>query len=326
MTRYSDRLACRVVIIIVVNCVVVAMFAAATTAQDEVPSDPRVAVVGTWAVDVDAMKDIPGVDARDLRHHRDLHLLFGDGIFAGRYGSDAIDDATAYRVIASSPYDMVVLTDERETWRIRFHEGDRMSIVAFRGVRSERIKLMILKRVSSEAPDFGDGGARKPSRNGYGSKDSAKAAPARRTRAEAVTKVMLRSAMAVATEFEVQTKVVIDHRDPGPAKITGANAEIRRFVHQVSQYAVTRSMLASMGEVVTRDENGVPGLILDGWGNPLYYAAKVQADNYTADDFLPRFQTAFFASAGPDGKWGSHNANGKPDAEAADNIYSFNLD
>jgi prepilin-type N-terminal cleavage/methylation domain-containing protein len=104
--------------------------------------------------------------------------------------------------------------------------------------------------------------------------------------------------------------------------------------------------------------NGYLG-ILDAWRRPLVYAAFVLHDydndgntyNDTmgdndddADDFLPRNDSYFFASAGPDGKWGHANADNisaselnqyklpmesDPNArrrlreEASDNIYSL---
>jgi prepilin-type N-terminal cleavage/methylation domain-containing protein len=77
--------------------------------------------------------------------------------------------------------------------------------------------------------------------------------------------------------------------------------------------------------------------LLDGWDNKVRYAGGVNHnDAFSDDDYLPAHPTAFFASAGPDGLWGSvlddnspdpafdDNGDGEPDA--ADNVYSFDLD
>ncbi len=77
--------------------------------------------------------------------------------------------------------------------------------------------------------------------------------------------------------------------------------------------------------------------LLDPWGSEIRYAYKVsKADSFTADDYLPAYPNAFFASAGPDGLWGAVDANNQPDPsvdvdgdgepDAADNLYSFEID
>lgn len=81
--------------------------------------------------------------------------------------------------------------------------------------------------------------------------------------------------------------------------------------------------------------------LLDVWDNPIRYAGGVVHDtgtgSFTDDDYLPAHPTAFFASAGPDGEWGrvvfgtnepdaSVDNDGDGVADAADNIYSFQVD
>ena len=78
--------------------------------------------------------------------------------------------------------------------------------------------------------------------------------------------------------------------------------------------------------------------LLDGWDNQIRYADAVSHnDNFDEDDYLPAHPTPFFASAGPDGLWGSViKDTNEPDpdvdedddgvADAADNIYSFDQD
>lgn len=73
--------------------------------------------------------------------------------------------------------------------------------------------------------------------------------------------------------------------------------------------------------------------VRDAWGTKIVYAAYVKypepgGDLDKTDDFLPKRGTPFFVSAGPDRKFGSvgPSASPKEQSEAADNIYSFELD
>jgi type II secretory pathway pseudopilin PulG len=79
------------------------------------------------------------------------------------------------------------------------------------------------------------------------------------------------------------------------------------------------------------DEDPIDGFItiLDGWGNKFVYVSGVQhvANFETGDDFLPEHDGVFFASPGPDGKWGSVNfVTNVPNEDAQDNLYSFSQD
>lgn len=78
--------------------------------------------------------------------------------------------------------------------------------------------------------------------------------------------------------------------------------------------------------------------ILDNWDTKIRYAGGVRHDDdFDEDDYLRAHPTAFFVSAGPDGLWGSvvDTGTNEPDpdvdedgdgvADAADNIYSFDL-
>ncbi|MEO0514613.1 MAG: type II secretion system protein [Planctomycetota bacterium] len=82
----------------------------------------------------------------------------------------------------------------------------------------------------------------------------------------------------------------------------------------------------------------------DAWETPVRYAggtlhtsvSGTATDPTSDDDYLPIHPTAFFASAGPDGLWGAVDANNQPDPsvdvdgdgepDAADNLYSFEID
>jgi Tfp pilus assembly protein PilE len=74
--------------------------------------------------------------------------------------------------------------------------------------------------------------------------------------------------------------------------------------------------------------------IRDVWGHKIIYKHDPNdgaSGEYKYDNFLPRSRRPYFASSGPDGKFGSDpngvdRAAGNQQANAADNIYSFDLD
>jgi len=94
------------------------------------------------------------------------------------------------------------------------------------------------------------------------------------------------------------------------------------------------------GIVSSAEISGI--VILDAWENPVRYAGGTTfvgsppEDPTNDDDYLPTHPTAFFASAGPDGLWGVVNGDNQPDPsvdvdgdgepDAADNLYSFEID
>lgn len=131
------------------------------------------------------------------------------------------------------------------------------------------------------------------------------------------TKVTMRAAMAIATEYEVTTTLKIDH-------LTGTGATtIARFCSAVWKLDRTRTMLMSLGKDAVISVNGaVPTSIRDGWGRDMqYYSGEgaLEAGMLTSKD-------PYIASAGPDGKWGTVDANNVLSAEAKDNIYSLTLE
>lgn len=124
--------------------------------QDVTPADPRVAIIGTWALDVDAMKGIPGFDVADLpQDAAKLRVMFDEKYAGSQRGEDDGPAPEAYRVVSASPYDMVIVNQDRTAIRIRFHEGGRMSVMAYAGTDPSDTSLVILKRISSQPPDFG---------------------------------------------------------------------------------------------------------------------------------------------------------------------------
>ena len=179
--------------------------------------------------------------------------------------------------------------------------------------------------------------------------------------AEQHTRIILAAAKSIADEYEVHIGEPLNHHsgpttpinwgptvqhlpanDPAPDKTCndpelqgdqeGATTLAGRFQHASSerfvwvtyQLPATRDMLLKLGEEALTDENRNCYLELrDGWGNKIVYVAYQDlADTISVDNFLPEYRRPFFASAGRDGKWGANN-----DApEAADNLYSFNID
>ena len=156
----------------------------------------------------------------------------------------------------------------------------------------------------------------------------------------------LRSA---AEEYQAATGTSVDHTVVGfpsaPAvrvedKDVAGNNTIQLFVFEAGRVPAVASILVSTGrdqlkEVIPPAEPRVmadPSQIanpahiqlLDVYGNSIRYAAFVDKDDaFTDDDYLPGHPTPFFASPGPDGLWGSVNRSGEPNAEAEDNLYSF---
>ena len=108
---------------------------------------------------------------------------------------------------------------------------------------------------------------------------------------------------------------------------------IERFVWAAMQQPTTKKMLMALGRDLFIDDhdgrtqkNGFMEL-RDGWGTRLrYYQFNDGSDG--GDPTIPDYLFPFFASAGPDGKWGDANgADGTPaKMQAADNLYSFELE
>jgi len=145
------------------------------------------------------------------------------------------------------------------------------------------------------------------------------------------TKVTLRAAMAVATEYEVTTTLKIDHltptSNPGPP-VVALNDSISRFCYTVSKLDRTRTMLMSLGKDALFLTSGVPTEIRDGWGRKLeYYSGSDAVPPVAPPAGGPTSKAPYFYSWGPDGKPGTLNANNQSNhADSKDNMYSFQLD
>lgn len=154
------------------------------------------------------------------------------------------------------------------------------------------------------------------------------------------TRAMLNSLTGAADEYELQTGAVINHQDTSVTVGGDNDNTIGHFIKQASQIeACLNLMKAAAGkggfnapsEAADIQSENINNLaIVDAWGNKIRYAARVShEDTFKADDYLPVHPRPFFASAGPDGRWGTVNMQGgvaTPDADAQDNIYSFEAD
>lgn len=176
-----------------------------------------------------------------------------------------------------------------------------------------------------------------------------------------LTKVTLKALKAAATEYEVSTNRWINHKDvetqESSAKIAWGTAKMQnviipptaptnviiandssykggtgeRFVWAALQVESSAKIIRSIEKDGLKDNNNNKMYdVLDGWGNPIRYAAYVIKGDDVWDDDLPRVGTAtnsqpFFSSAGADGKWGAFSDTNVPNADATDNLHSFNL-
>lgn len=103
-----------------------------------------------------------------------------------------------------------------------------------------------------------------------------------------------------------------------------------RFAWAASQMRSTAVMLPSLGDQTYGDFDGNGFMeLVDGWGRKMIYVAFVDHDDgNSVDDFLPERPWPYFASAGPDGKWGDVQAADGSEAleRSQDNLYSYEMD
>lgn len=120
-----------------------------------------------------------------------------------------------------------------------------------------------------------------------------------------------------------------------------------RFVYATMRLSALRKLYATFTPqtLVDKDGDGFVDL-LDVWGNKIVYVAFVRddkpvsqaqplpplpfqignlivaPDEHDSDDFMPKSTAPYFASAGPDGKWGNGLGDTQQIEDASDNIYS----
>ena len=168
---------------------------------------------------------------------------------------------------------------------------------------------------------------------------------------EQATRMTLASADAINTEYYSLTGTVINHMGESPInwstdrtenspytttdqgsldgddgdEATVKDLSIERFVWATYRIRNIRENMYRFDEQYFNDSSGNKFLELrDGWDTKLIYVGGVSHDDdEKGDDFLPVRDKPYFASAGPDGKWGNVEDNGVADADAQDNVYSF---
>ncbi|MBI1336165.1 MAG: prepilin-type N-terminal cleavage/methylation domain-containing protein [Phycisphaera sp.] len=120
------------------------------------------------------------------------------------------------------------------------------------------------------------------------------------------TRVILTSLRAILDEYTTATA----------SPITATS--MTDFVATVRQLPAANTMLEGLQrDAYDRDQ----GRVYDAWGTEVAYRL---VSNKGGTEFLPVHSTPFFASAGPDKKWG--NAQTSPTGTAADNLYSYDIE
>jgi prepilin-type N-terminal cleavage/methylation domain-containing protein len=105
----------------------------------------------------------------------------------------------------------------------------------------------------------------------------------------------------------------------GQPSDTSPNASIERFVIKAKQVSQTATMIDNLINNTRDDDNNNFAEIVDGWGNAIAYR-----NQESAFGTFPARNSPFFVSAGADGKFGSSNPS--VDADAKDNLYSYELE
>lgn len=141
---------------------------------------------------------------------------------------------------------------------------------------------------------------------------------------EAQTKVLVHNVHAIATEFEVRTGHVIE----ADGATYNDAASIQYFCTQASKTDITRQMMLNLGkEFIAINSSNVVTAINDAWSRSLWYVAY----NAGETNKLPwhgagqQAPSPFVASSGKDGNWGTYDTKNKPNAQAGDNILSFEI-
>lgn len=129
------------------------------------------------------------------------------------------------------------------------------------------------------------------------------------------TEVVLNQLQGVLTEYSTQTG-----SNPAENSSTFSIEDFVDAVYSDCQPAV--KMLETVdSKLVVMDGNNID-TINDPWGIELRYTTGGDVNAG-----LPLRRAPYFASAGPDGEWGTIDSDNEPNSDGADdNIYSFDLD
>lgn len=151
------------------------------------------------------------------------------------------------------------------------------------------------------------------------------------------TRVMLHELAGIATDYQSRTGEAVV-QSPNAFSSSNSYDSIVGFVEQVDANAPKSAKLfgninPQFVKSVTVGNTKYDGFV-DAWGHWIRYcytpALNGQIKQNLRNSGLPIRQSQsggipYFASAGPDGQWGTYNSSNTPDAAAKDNIYSFAL-
>lgn len=156
------------------------------------------------------------------------------------------------------------------------------------------------------------------------------------------TKVLVNQVAGILSEYQAAVKKYPDNTDPvtdaDPVVFDYTNADdaesVGFFLQEIRKLPAAQTAISGIApDLVRKNTAGVVVAIVDSWGKPLRYSGFNAAGAGTDDDYwgnrdlgMPRKRQPYIASAGPDQLWGRFDpsASGEvPDAQAADNIYSF---
>ena len=142
---------------------------------------------------------------------------------------------------------------------------------------------------------------------------------------------ILRQADAIAAEYKAITKgavvyhVITDEADMDSVELfvekTSGHPKLKRFYEVFEQDKDGSGGDSDRYHYGDFDGDG-KNEIRDSWKNAIVYAAFVKHDDeYTKDDFLPEHPSPYFASAGPDGRFGVVKSRDEMESEDAWNAY-----
>ena len=137
-----------------------------------------------------------------------------------------------------------------------------------------------------------------------------------------LTRSIFASLLAVATEYNASTGATVAADPATDDAVPGTT--IKRFIDATYPLPVPQKMLTAINKASFNPSSSDPelrNLVFDAWDTPIRYAPSNDWNNDTTS--LPQYPRLFFASAGPDRRWGNVQADS---TEAQDNVYSFNFE
>ena len=149
-----------------------------------------------------------------------------------------------------------------------------------------------------------------------------------------VVRVALSQLAGTSTEYGVQTRQIVLYGSGYSNNNDSDYASIEAFITAVKDNArPAYDLLQTVNESlrIDMDNDGEPERLNDTWGRAIRYYPGTETYPPSASFDppalgLPLRKQPYFASAGPDGQWGSIDNDNVRDEQAADNLYSFEID